>query len=84
MKKLLTIFIGVSLALGTVTLSLAGEQQDPNGQPGATQEDGAKKARKGKGTGKHRKRNKGKGKRHKNPDGTQQTPPAATTPPAQP
>lgn len=82
MKKLLTVLIGVSLALGTVTLSLAGEQ-DPNGQqPGATQDDGARKARKGKGKGKHRK-GKGKGKRHKNPDGTQQTPPAAT-PPAQP
>jgi hypothetical protein len=79
MKKLLTILIGVSLALGTVTLTLAGEQ-DPNGQPGATQEDGAKKARKGKRKGKRGKG--GKGKRHKNPDGTQ-TPPAAT-PPAQP
>ena len=79
MKKLLTVLIGVSLALGTVTLSLAGEQ-DPNGQPGATQEDGARKARKGKGKGKNR---KGKGKRHKNPDGTPPTPPAAT-PPAQP
>ena len=81
MKKLLTVLIGVSLALGTVTLSLAGEQ-DPNGQPSATEDDGAKKARRGKGKGKHRK-GKGKGKRQKNPDGTQQTPSAAT-PPAQP
>ena len=81
MKKLLTVLIGVSLALGTVTLSLAGEQA-PNGQPGTTQEDGAKQAHKGKGKGKHRK-GKGTSKRHKNPDGTQQTPPAATPPAAQ-
>ena len=69
MKKTLTVLLGLSMALGTATLSMAKDK--PAGKPGAT-EDSTGKSHKGKSKDKHHKGDKGK----KNPDGT--------TTPAQP
>jgi len=68
MKRLITVVLGLAMALGTVTLSLAGEQQDQ----GASET--SRKARKG-GKRKGKRGKKGKGMRNRNGGG--QTPGAA-------
>ena len=76
MKKFITVLIGVSLALGAVSLSfaggVAGEQQEQGGG-GQTQEgvQAGKKGKRGKGK-------RGKGKRNR--DSAAQTPGAPATP----
>lgn len=76
MRKLFTILLGLTMALGTVSLSLAGgaDPQDPP-KAGATANEGQKKRR----SGKKRKKNR-KGKRNKN-KGAEQAPAAATPQP---
>jgi hypothetical protein len=69
-KKLITVLLGLAMALGTVTLSLAGEQQDQGAIAGS------KKARKG-GKRKGKRGKKGKGMRNRNGGG--QTPGGAPT-----
>jgi hypothetical protein len=72
MKKFITVLLGLSMALGTATLSLAGEQDQGTGQSQGTQ---GPRAGKGKRHGKRGGKGKG-GKRNRN-GGAGQTP---TTP----
>ena len=77
MRKFFTVLLGLSMALGTITLSMAQDQGPGQGTQDGTQK---KKHRKGK-----RGKRGAKGKRNRNPNGNggQSTPatPAPATPP---